>query len=84
MSAEAGYVYTWQVGAFTVTLSMPPIVPGAVRHAVCEWAPSLPGRRLTPTEQRQYDAGLAAATACAPARGFDARTSSASDARGKQ
>lgn len=61
MSAEAAFVHTWQVGRWTVTLSLPPVVAGEVRHAVAEWAPSLPDRRFTPAERRQYEAGLAEA-----------------------
>lgn len=61
MSAESGFSHSWAVGRWTATLTMPPIVPGAVRHAICEWSPSLPGRRFTAAEQRQYDAGLAKA-----------------------
>ena len=61
MSAEAAVVHTWRVGRWEVTLSMPPIAVGTVRHAVCEWSPAVPGRPLTASEQRQYDAGLAEA-----------------------
>ncbi len=63
MSAEAAFVRSWQVGRWTVTLSVPSLVAGGVRHAVAEWEPSLPGRLLTAAEQRQYDAGLCAAIA---------------------
>ena len=59
MCAEATFVHSWQVGRWTVTLSVPPISAGAVSHAVCEWTPKLPGRPLTASEQRQYDAGMA-------------------------
>lgn len=58
---EAAFVHTWKVGRWEVTLSTPPLAAGQVRHAVCEWSPALPGRPLTATEQRQYDAGLAEA-----------------------
>ena len=61
MSAEAAVVHFWQVGRWTVTLSMPRVVAGAVVCAVAEWSPALPGRPLTASEQRQYDAGLAEA-----------------------
>jgi len=61
MSAEAALVHTWRVGRWTVTLSMPPLALGGVRHAVCEWEPCVPGRPLTESERREYDAGLSAA-----------------------
>lgn len=61
MSAEAAFTRTWKVGRWTVTLSVPPLVAGSVRHAVAEWEPGLPDRALTALEQRQYDEGLQAA-----------------------
>lgn len=60
-AAEANVVHSWQVGAFTVTLSIPPISPDAIFHAVCNWTPTLPGRPLTASERLQYEAGLAEA-----------------------
>jgi hypothetical protein len=47
----------WQVGSsWTVTLTIPPGVPG--KGAVCtiEWDPSVP-ERLTPDELEQYRGG---------------------------
>ncbi len=61
MSGEAAFVHSWQVGRWTVTLSMPRVVAGCVACASAEWSPSLPGRRFTAAEQRAYDAGLAKA-----------------------
>ncbi len=69
MSAESLFTHTWQVGRWKVTLSVPPIAPGFVRHAVCEWDPAVPGRPLTASEQRQYEAGIAEATRAA-AKGY--------------
>ena len=63
MSAEAAFVQSWQVGRWKVTLSVPSLVAGGVRHAVAEWEPNLPGRRLTASEQFEYDQGLCAAIA---------------------
>ena len=68
MSAEAAFVHAWQVGRWTVTLSMPPIAPGFIRQAVCEWSPAMPGRPLTASEHSQYRAGLAEAMRGAAAR----------------
>jgi len=61
MSAEGVITRTWQVGRWTVTLTVPPLVRGAVRHAHAEWTPSMPDRPLTPAEQHQYETGLQAA-----------------------
>ena len=61
MSGEAAFVHSWSVGAWTVTLSTPLLVPGDVQHAVCEWGPALPDRPLTCDEQRQFFDGLLAA-----------------------
>lgn len=58
MSAEAAFVHTWQVGPWTVTLSLPSLAFGTVRQAVCEWSPALPDRPLTADERDQYRAGL--------------------------
>ena len=84
MSAESAFVHTFAVGCWTVTVTTPRVVAGAVVCASVEWSPALPGRRLTSFERRQYDAGLADAMACALGRGFDALAPSASDAGGKQ
>ena len=61
MSAEAAYVHAWNVGRWKVTLFVPPIAPGFVRQAVAEWAPAMPERPLTASEQREYQAGFAEA-----------------------
>lgn len=58
MAAEAAHVHTWRVGRWTVTLSMPPIAPGVIHNAVCEWDPAMPSRPLTASEQQQYQQGL--------------------------
>ena len=84
MSGEPAFVHTFAVGRWTVALSVPRVVAGAVVCATVEWAPELPDRPLTPSEQRAYERGLATAMTCALGRGFDARTSSASDAGGQQ
>jgi hypothetical protein len=61
MSAERAVVHSFRVGRFMLTVSLPPIKPGAVRSGTVEWDPRLPGRQLTTAEQRQYDAGMMAA-----------------------
>jgi len=63
MSAEAAFTHTWQVGRWTVTLSAPPLMLGARLVVTCEWAPDVPGRPLTDSERRQYEAGRDAALA---------------------
>jgi hypothetical protein len=61
MSAERAFVHSWQVGPWTVSLSLPPLVPGTVRQAVAEWSPALPNRPLTAAECKQFREGLSAA-----------------------
>ena len=61
MSGESALVSTFKVGRWTVTITMPRVVAGAVVCGSCEWDPALPGRPLTPSEERQYSEGLRAA-----------------------
>ena len=63
MSAEsAALIRSWQVGAYTATLTMPQHKPSTVASAVIEWEPHVP-TRLSPAELEQYRAGRAAAFA---------------------
>ena len=58
MSAEAvALARTWSVGRWTVTVTLPQVAPGQMRHAVFEWSPAMPTRPLTKSEMRQYRAG---------------------------
>ncbi|MBN8491060.1 MAG: hypothetical protein J0M00_06485 [Burkholderiales bacterium] len=60
MNAEAGFIRTWRVGRFTVTLTCPRPAAGTTMAASVEWAPDQP-RRLTEAELRAYRAGRNAA-----------------------
>ena len=62
MSAEAAFVRSWQVGAFTVTLSMPKPRPGRAQSCLIEWAPDAPPS-MSAAEWGQYRAGRNAALA---------------------
>jgi hypothetical protein len=57
MPIEPAFVHSWQVGRWTATLTVPPIIPGQRGTAVVEWSPAMPGRPLTATERAQYQAG---------------------------
>lgn len=57
MSAHAALlVRSFPVGRRTVTITIPPIKPGAVVCMSAEWAPSLP-RSLSRRELQQYAEG---------------------------
>ena len=62
MSAQAAALSrTWQVGRYTATLTVPPLVSGVV-HAVIEWEPRVPND-LNVSEVQAYRTGLMAAFA---------------------
>lgn len=57
MSAErAALTHSWQVGAFTATLTVQHLHPGRAAAAIVEWAPHLP-TALTPAELNDYRKG---------------------------
>jgi hypothetical protein len=58
VSAEAAFVRSWAVGAFTATLSCPPLRRGGgpALAAVIEWSPHVP-QKLSPEETEQYQRG---------------------------
>jgi hypothetical protein len=58
MSAEAAaLVRAWSVGRWTVTVTLPQVAPGQLRHAVFEWSPAMPTRPLSKSQMRQYRRG---------------------------
>ncbi|MDP9124023.1 MAG: hypothetical protein M3N82_05410 [Pseudomonadota bacterium] len=58
MSAEAAALArTWSVGRWTVTVTLPEVAPGQMRHAVLEWSPAMPTRPLSKSQMRQYRRG---------------------------
>lgn len=61
MSASAAVLTrSWQVGAHTVTLTIPRPVAGETKTAAFEWSPAKP-QRLSTAELGQYRAGRDAA-----------------------
>ncbi len=60
MATSPVIVSTWSVGRYTITLSVPKLVKGAVQHSAMEWEPGLP-THMTKKMWRQYRAGRDAA-----------------------
>ena len=65
-------VYRWGVGSHTVTLRFAQPAPGERGKCTLSWSPGLPAEQPTIDERRQYDEGIACATArIADAFGFE-------------
>jgi hypothetical protein len=56
VTAEAGLTRTWNVGRYTVTLSLRKPTAGQIASVAAEWSPGLP-ERLTEAEVAQYVRG---------------------------
>ncbi len=69
MTAEAAAVVRRvRIGRYWLTITVPKLRRGEVRHSVCEWEPRVPAS-LTETERRIYQRAVLAATIEAAGKG---------------
>lgn len=65
MTARAGTIVCFNVGDFSVEVTIPPIAPATVSYMPCEWSPHVPDfeRDLTPEQVAEYRLRIAEAVA---------------------